>query len=41
MAQSPGVQMEPDGYDNDEVEIDEDKILSLLEAEDDIVVTTE
>lgn len=33
--------MEPNGYDNDEVELDEDKILSLLEIEDDIVVTTE
>jgi hypothetical protein len=33
--------MEPDGYDNDEIEIDEDKILNLLEVEDELVVTTE
>jgi hypothetical protein len=33
--------MEPNGYDNDEVELDEDKILTLLETEDDLVVTTE
>jgi hypothetical protein len=32
--------MEPEGYD-DEIELDEDKILNLLEVEDDLVVTTE
>jgi hypothetical protein len=41
MAQSPVIQMESNGYDNDEIELDEDKILSLLEVEDDLVVTTE
>jgi hypothetical protein len=32
--------MELKTYD-DEIELDEDKILSLLEVEDDLVVTTE
>ena len=41
MAHSPVIQMEPDGYDNDQVELDDDKILNLLEVEDDLIVTTE
>lgn len=40
MCQSPVIPMELKTYD-DEIELDEDKILSLLEVEDDLVVTTE